>query len=52
MTDSEYIPSNCMSSEISIGAIIKNPQMLRFVSDFLKTKKMRKNAVFNRIYSL
>ena len=40
MVDSEYSPDNYKSSKISIGAIIKNPEMLRFVSDHLKTKKM------------
>ena len=45
MVDSEYSPDNYKSSKINIGAIIKNPQMLRFVSDHLKTKKMCKHAV-------
>ena len=31
--------------EISIGAIIKNPEMLRFAPDHLKTKNMCKDAV-------
>ena len=31
--------------KISIGTIIKYPQMLTFVSDHLKTKKMYQNAV-------
>ena len=30
---------------MSIGAIIKNPEMLRFVTGLLKTKKMCENAV-------
>ena len=30
---------------ISTGAVIKNPEMLKFVSDHLKTKKMCKHAV-------
>ena len=45
MVDSEYSPDNCKSSKISIGGIIENPQMLRFVSDHLKTVNMCKNAV-------
>ena len=45
MVDSEYSSDNCKSSKISIGAIMKNPKMLRFVSDHLKTKKMCKHAV-------
>ena len=30
---------------MSIGAIIENPKMLKFVPDHLKTKNMFKNAV-------
>ena len=30
---------------MSIGAIIKNPEMLRFVPGLIKTKKMCENAV-------
>ena len=45
MVDSEYSPDNYNSSKISIGAIIKNPDMLKFVPDHLKTKKMCKHAV-------
>ena len=45
MVDSEYSPGNHKSSKISIGAIIKNTEMLKFVPDYLKTKKMCKHAV-------
>ena len=31
--------------KISIAAIIKNPEMLRFAPDHLKTKKIYKNGV-------
>ena len=31
--------------KISILTIVKNPEMLRYVSDHLKTKNMCKNAV-------
>ena len=41
----KYSQGNCKSLKISIGAIMKNPKMLRFVPDDLKTKKMCKNAV-------
>ena len=34
-----------VSCKKSIGTIIKNPEMLRLVSDHLKTKKMCKNEV-------
>ena len=33
MVDSEYSSDNYQSLKISIGAIIKNPEMLRFGSD-------------------
>ena len=47
MVDSEYSRGNYKSLKISIGAIaiIKNPEMLRFVPDHLKTKRTCKNAV-------
>ena len=45
MVDSEYSPDNCKSLKISNGAIIKNPEMVRFISDHLKTTKMCKHAV-------
>ena len=43
MLDSEYNTDNCKSSEISIGAIIGKPEMLKFAPDHLKTKKMCKH---------
>ena len=43
MVDSEYSPDNYKSLKISIGAITL--EVLRFVSDHLKAKKMCKNAV-------
>ena len=30
---------------ISIGTVMKNPEMLKFVPDYLKTKQMCKHAV-------
>ena len=33
------------SLNIYIGTVIKNPEMLKFVSDHLKTKKMCKHVV-------
>ena len=47
MTDSEYSVNIYKSVKISIGTIVKNPEMLKFVVDYLKTKKMCKNAVKN-----
>ena len=35
------------SLHISIEIVMKNPEMLRFVPDHLKTKNMCKNAVKN-----
>ena len=32
MVDSEYNPNNCKSLIIAIGALIKNPEMLRLVT--------------------
>ena len=45
MIDSEYSPDNYKCWKISIGAIIKYPQMLRFALDQLTTKMMCKHAV-------
>ena len=45
MVDSEYSTSDCKSSKISIGAIMKNPEMLRLIPDHLKTKKTRKHEI-------
>ena len=44
MFESEYSPDNYKSSKTKIETIIKNPKMLRFVPDHLKTKKMCKHA--------
>ena len=35
----------CKSVIIGIGTVLKNPKMLKFVFDHLKTKKMCKHAV-------
>ena len=45
MVDSEYSTINYKSSKISIGAITKNSEMLKFVPHHFKTKKMCKYAV-------
>ena len=47
MVDSEYSPGNYKPLKISVGAIIRNAEMLRLVPDHLKTKKMCKHAVEN-----
>ena len=45
MVDSKYSPENYKSFTMSIVAIIKNTEMLRFAPDHLKTKKMCKAVV-------
>ena len=47
MVDSEYSTDNYRFSKISIGAVIKNPEMLKFVSNRYKTKKMCNKAILN-----
>ena len=46
MVDSEYT-MDIYKFVKSIGTVIKNPGMLKFVPDHLKTKKMCKHAVKN-----
>ena len=45
MNDGEYSPDNYKFSKSSAGAIIKNPEMLKFVPDHLKAKKMCNHTV-------
>ena len=45
MVDNRNKSDNYKTLKISIGTIIKDLEMLRFVPDHLKTKKMSKNAV-------
>ena len=45
MVDSEHSTNICNSIIINIGAVMRNPEMLKSVPDRLKTKKMRKHAV-------
>ena len=40
------------SLNINIGIVMKNPEMLKFVPDYLKTKKMCKHAVKKLPYLL
>ena len=37
------------SLDISNGTVMKNPEMLKFISDHLKTKNMCKHAVENYV---
>ena len=39
MVDSEYVTGNYKSSEISIGAVIKNPEIIKLALDHFKTRK-------------
>ena len=45
MVDCEYSMDIYTSEKISIGTVMRNSEMLKFVSDHLKTKTMRKHAV-------
>ena len=47
MVDSDSITDNYKSLTISIAAIIENPEMLNFVPEHLKTKKMCKHEAKN-----
>ena len=40
------------SLNIDIGTVMRNPEMLKFVPDYLKTKKFSKNAVKKLPYLL
>ena len=48
MVDREYSFGNYKTLKISIGAIIQISEMLRFVPDSLKTKKMCNYAFKNK----
>ena len=45
MADSEYSTDDCKSSKISIVAIIKFQEMLKFFSDHLEAKEICKHSV-------
>ena len=45
MVVSKYSIDDYMPSKIVTGALIQNPEMLKFFPDRLKTKKMGKHAV-------
>ena len=45
MFDSEYNTSIYKSFNINIGTVVRNPEMLKFVPDYLKTIKICKHAV-------
>ena len=45
MVVSEYSTDNYKSSKIGIRTIMKNSEMLKFVTNNLKTKKMCKHGI-------
>ena len=45
MVDSKYSLDNFKTLKISIGTIMKDPEMLRFIPDHLKAIKMSKTVV-------
>ena len=45
MVHSEYNMGIYKSAKISIGTVMKNPEMLKFIPDHLKTKKLCKHVV-------
>ena len=45
MVDSEYNMNVFKSVKIRIGTVMRNPEMLEFVPNHLRTKKMCKHAV-------
>ena len=50
MVDRQYSTNIYKSKNISIGIAIRNPEMLKFVPDRLKTIKMSKHAVKKFIF--
>ena len=44
MADSEYNMDIYKSVKISIGSVIRNPEMLKFIPEHFKTKTMCKHA--------
>ena len=51
MVASEYSTGNCASPKINIGAVIKNPEMLKFIPVHLKTTQLCKHAVKNHSFT-
>ena len=52
MLDSDNNFKNYKTLEIIIGTIIKNSEILKFVPDYLRTKRMCKNAVRKLLFVL
>ena len=47
MFDSKFSTDDYKSPKNSIRTVMKNPEILKFIPDHLKTKKMCKNPVKN-----
>ena len=45
MVDSEYSMDIYKSVKISVGRVMRNPEMLKFIPDHLKTKCVCRHAV-------
>ena len=52
MVDSEYSMDIYKSAKISIEAVMRNPEMLKFALDHLKTKKMCVSMQLKKLPSL
>ena len=50
MVDSKYSTHIYKSLNISTRTVMKNPEMLKFVTDHLKTKRMCNHAIKNLPY--
>ena len=52
MAESEYSTNNYNSLKISVGATIKNPEIIRFIPDHIKTKTVYKNAAKKLLFTI
>ena len=50
MVDSEYSMGIYKSVKINIVTVMRNPELLKLVSDHLKNKKMCKHTVKNYLF--
>ena len=50
MVGSGYSMDIYKSAKIKMGTVMQNPEMLKFVPDHLKTKKMCKHEVKNYLF--
>ena len=52
LVDSQYSAGDYKYSKFSIGGIMKNPEMLKFVLDHLETKKMCNKTILEDDWTL